>query len=114
MSDQSQNRTTDRNLSGAPDNGPLSAREAAELLGLAERTIRRAVGAGVLAATKRAGVYRIEPEELARYQRQRGRGRDVSSDHIHPRPTYLIALPGGRQRSASILPRSLVPMIGRQ
>ncbi len=55
-------------VSGAPDTWPLSAREAAEAIGVNERTIRRAIARGDLAATKHAGVYRIARADLASWR----------------------------------------------
>jgi excisionase family DNA binding protein len=46
----------------------LSANAAAALLGVSQRTIRRAIARGDLHATKRGGVYQISPDALARYQ----------------------------------------------
>jgi excisionase family DNA binding protein len=51
---------------------PLSASAAAALLGVNDRTIRRAIARGELPAVRHAGVYRIAPADLARYQEQRG------------------------------------------
>ena len=45
---------------------PLSARAAADRLGLNERTIRRAIAHGPLPAAL-GGVYLIAPADLARY-----------------------------------------------
>jgi excisionase family DNA binding protein len=53
-------------VSGAADTWPLSAREAAVVLGVSERTVRRAIARGELSATLHAGVYRIAPDDLAR------------------------------------------------
>jgi len=113
MSDHPQDRTFDQNVSGVPDIGPLSAREAADLLGLDERTIRRAIGNGTLPAIKHAGVYRIRPDDLTRYQRQR-KGLDPFGDLDRSRPARLIALPGGQPKSAISFPRPLTPLIGRE
>ena len=111
MSDRFRDRTFDRDLSGWPDNGPLSAREAADVLGLAERTIRRAIVSGTLPASKRSGAFQIDLDDLARYQAQRSVGRNSRADRHLPR---LLSLPGGRQDSTSTLPRSLTPLIGRE
>ena len=50
--------STDTPVSDAADNGPYSAREAATILRLSERTVRRAIARGELAASKRGGVFR--------------------------------------------------------
>ena len=49
----------------------LSARDAARLLGVHERTVRRAIRDGDLAATKRGGSFHIDPEVLERYRERR-------------------------------------------
>ncbi|MCD6033218.1 MAG: Helix-turn-helix domain, partial [Thermomicrobiales bacterium] len=49
----------------------LSAREAAEALGINERTIRRAIARGDLPAAKHGGAFRIAPADLARYRSRR-------------------------------------------
>jgi predicted ATPase/DNA-binding CsgD family transcriptional regulator len=49
----------------------LSAAAAAVRLRVSQRTIRRAIASGDLAATKQAGIYRILPADLARYQAHR-------------------------------------------
>ncbi len=51
---------------------PLSASAAAVLLGVNERTIRRAIARGELLAVRDARVYWIAPADLAHYQEQRG------------------------------------------
>ena len=63
--------TASGGVSGAADTWPLSAREAATVLGVHERTIRRAVARGDLPATKHAGQYRIAPADLERYRTAR-------------------------------------------
>src|SRR5438046_2070119 len=50
--------------------GPVSAREVAIALGLSERTIRRAIRRGELAATKQGRRYQIAVEEMERYRSQ--------------------------------------------
>jgi len=49
---------------------PLSAIEAAGVAGVNERTIRRAISAGQLPATKYRGAFRISPTDLAAWQAQ--------------------------------------------
>src|SRR5918995_372243 len=51
----------------------LSAREAARLLGVHERTIRRAIRDGELTATKQDGSFHITAEDLERYRERRAR-----------------------------------------
>ena len=47
---------------------PLTAIEAASVAGVNERTIRRAISAGQLPATKHRGAFRISPADLAAWQ----------------------------------------------
>src|SRR4051794_17393244 len=54
-------------LSGGMPN-TLSAQEAARLLGIHERTVRRAIRSGELAATKQGGSFHIQGEDLERYR----------------------------------------------
>lgn len=55
----------------------LTARGAACVLGVAERTIRRAIARGDLPAFKDAGVFRILPADLSAYAQRRARGNAV-------------------------------------
>lgn len=73
------NATEATGLSGAADTWPYSAREAATILGVSERTIRRAVARGDLLATKRAGVFRISPAALEAYRADHHRQRRVGT-----------------------------------
>jgi excisionase family DNA binding protein len=105
-------RATARDVSGAPDNWPLSAREAAELLGVSERTVRRAIARGDLVATKRAGVYRIDATEIARY---RAGGRIT----VLPVPPHrdlprLIPFPSQQIVGVSAPPVPRTALIGRE
>ena len=52
-------RTASIDVSAGADNWPLSARDAAVLLDVSDRTIRRAIARGELRAVMHAGVYRI-------------------------------------------------------
>jgi excisionase family DNA binding protein len=75
---------------------PLSAREAAELLGVSDRTIRRAILDGKLAATKVGRSFVIAPSEVERYRKAPA---GVAADEApaqHP-PFELI----GRERELS-------------
>ncbi len=49
-----------------PRRPPLSARAAADALGVNERTVRRWIDQGLVAAAKVRGAYRIEAEEIER------------------------------------------------
>jgi len=92
-------RTADR----TPDNGQaadaggfLSAREAAAVLGVNERTIRRAIARGALPAIKQAGTYRIATGSVTGYRTR----------HQPTKPARLIPCPRqeGRPQSHSAPP----------
>jgi excisionase family DNA binding protein len=100
MDGRARDTTADGGVSGAPDTWPLSAREAAALLGVNERTVRRAIARGDLPATKRGGAYRIAPQALARY-RSRAPG------------LRLLPFPP-RQPAPGSLPQPLTPLVGRE
>jgi excisionase family DNA binding protein len=53
-------------MSGPPRPAAVSARAAADVLGVNERTIRRWIDQGHLAAVKIRGSYRIAPDEIER------------------------------------------------
>jgi predicted ATPase/DNA-binding CsgD family transcriptional regulator len=91
----------------------LSASAAAAVLGVSQRTIRRAIASGVLTAGKRAGVYRILPTDLARYQ---ARQRVPVASPLSPLrdPPRLIPLPARVDETVPALPRPLTPLIGRE
>jgi hypothetical protein len=103
-----------------PDSGPaagdtdrLSASAAAAILGVSQRTIRRAIARGDLLAAKHAGVYRILPADLTRYRARRSR------DATHPAPTMLdppppIPFPPRADEPMPALPRPLKSLIGRE
>src|SRR3954452_9154711 len=96
--------------SGAADTWPVSAREAAATLGVSERTVRRAISRGELAATKQAGVFRIAPADLARY-----RARSVSQQRrARPAPFQLLSFPERETAGTSPLPRPRSILIGRE
>jgi excisionase family DNA binding protein len=82
----------------------LSASAAASVLGVSQRTIRRAIARGDLPAAKRSGVYRIAPADLERY-RMRGRVSDLP---------WLIPFSDRKAPIAPDLPRPLTPLIGRE
>jgi excisionase family DNA binding protein len=86
----------------------LNAREAASLLGVSERTIRRAIVRGRLPATKAAGVFRISPEDVDHYRRSRA---DTSHRAVPPKP-LLYALPPSVPPFRVPIPR--FPLIGRE
>lgn len=100
-------------VSGAADTWPLSAREAAQSLGVSERTVRRAIARGELPADLRAGVYRIAPDDLARF-RARRRLPAPPGAQTRPDPRRLVALPRRVDEIVPALPRPLTPLIGRE
>ena len=111
MDERTADRTGRRVVSGAPDTWPLSAREAAAALGVSERTVRRAIARGELAATKRAGVYRIAPADLGRYQ---AGDRFTVLPPPHDGPPRLLSLPKREATGAPALPRPRGDLIGRE
>jgi non-specific serine/threonine protein kinase len=90
----------------------LSAQEAAAVLGLHERTVRRAIARGELAATKRGGVYRITPAALARYRARRAE-RETTAPFRDP-PLRLIPPIDQERVGVARLPSPLTPLIGRE
>jgi len=60
-------RRTLRLVSSLPEQSELSTSEAASLLGVTERTVRRAIARGALPAERRGGGYRIQRGDLTRY-----------------------------------------------
>src|SRR4051812_737860 len=98
-------RAVDRTPDTGQKLGALSASAAADHLGVNERTIRRAIARGELPATKRAGVYQIDPENLQRYQTRRRL--HVQSMSSTPRDRLqLIPFPPSTQTAAFGLPHS--------
>ncbi len=70
MSDPERPGTVDTDgqpdMPGPPRRPPLSARAAADVLGVNERTVRRWIDQGELVAVKVRGAYRIPPEDIDR------------------------------------------------
>jgi excisionase family DNA binding protein len=91
----------------------LSASAAASVLGVSQRTIRRAIARGDLPAAKHSGVYRIAPADLERY-RKRGRVADLLTAPTHPDLPRLMPFPDREAPIAPELPRPLTPLIGRE
>jgi non-specific serine/threonine protein kinase len=111
MSERFPEPPPDPPLSAEPDTWPLSAREAAGVLGVNERTIRRAIARGELVADKHGGSFRIAPAELERYRvRRAGREPEVLAPDFGA--GRLIVLPESRARFAAP-PRPLSSLIGR-
>ncbi len=113
MDERTPDKAVDGSMSGAPDMWPLSAREAAAVLGVSERTVRRAIARGDLAATKRAGVYRLAQAELVRYQ-ARLAGSVPGRLRTMPAPPHLLSFPARDHATVSTLPRPRSPLIGRE
>ena len=91
----------ERAADGTPDSGQdpavaLTAREAAARLGVAERTVRRAIARGELPAAKRAGAFAIAPADLERFVQEHGLpGYAPTQGHI---PSAVPYLPWARDR----------------
>jgi excisionase family DNA binding protein len=112
----------DTSVSGAADTGPYSAREAATVLGVSERTVRRAIARGELAACKRAGVFRITLEALSHYldqqprdaPRRSARQHASSQGSLEPPPSLpMLRLVASAPGPAFTLPQPLTPFLGR-
>src|SRR5687768_6444992 len=100
----------------SPSDG-MSARDAGARLNLSERTIRRAITRGELAAVKRGTSFRIAAADLERYATRRTRPEvpltppgPVRSPSNGPR---LVALPVTAPELAP-LPKPLSPFVGRR
>lgn len=95
------------------DGDAYSATSAADLLGVSQRTIRRAIAGGELPALKFAGVYRISPADLEHYRS--ARRRPISPRPLTPRRTpRLLRFPERASAHLSELPRPLTSLIGRE
>jgi excisionase family DNA binding protein len=93
----------------------LSASAATDLLGVSQRTVRRAIARGELPAAKRAGVFQIAPADLARY-RTRSRRTGSVPPTVLPVPPLLLSLPSpdAAVSDPTSLPRHRSPLIGRE
>ena len=103
----------------APRVAFLSAREAAAALGVSERTVRRAIAQGALAAVKHGRAYQISPDALARFRAQHiSSGRDratVAAAHLAASgPPRLTALPRSLPARQATLPLPLTRFVGRE
>jgi excisionase family DNA binding protein len=97
-------------LDTLPLSGIYSAREAAAALDVNERTIRRAIADGDLAASKVGRSFQITAAALASYQeRQRQPGRRRRAP---PRPLLRFVEPS--RGPAFEIPRPLTPFLGRE
>lgn len=118
MDERTYDRTELGAVSGVPDIWPLSAREAALALGVSERTIRRAIARGMLPATKHAGIYRIAPDDLARYGGQISGPRPLPVPPREPLPgalpwprTTLVGRERERSAARTLLLDGAVPLL---
>lgn len=111
MNGQARHWTPDTPLSAASDSGPHTAHEAAALLGVNERTVRRAIARGELPARKAGGVYRIRAADLARYASSRS-GPHIRSPAPTPNPTPVTPTHQDDDRVATV-PRPLTSLVGR-
>ena len=121
MDEQTTNDITDTLVSSAADNGPYSAREAAAIIGVSERTVRRAIACGELAASKRAGVFRITSDALAQYRGRSGTSRSPIGAPARSRssrgPTAIASLLRLVERTDGpgfLLPQPLTHFLGRE
>ena len=112
MDNQSRPWTADSGQSGI-ETDRLSANAAAALLGVSQRTIRRAIARGDLPAVKDAGTYQIDPADLTRYLARR-RAPTPPLVRTAPDPPRLIPLPRRSVQTVPPLPRPLTPLIGRE
>ena len=109
-------RTADRTPNGQRDllGGMLTAGQAAARLGLAVRTIRRAIVRGELSATKRGRAFRIAPADLDRFAARRsGDRRGDQRERVVAASPNLVALPR-RTPPAPPFPLPRTPLIGRE
>jgi excisionase family DNA binding protein len=112
--------TVDTAMSSAADNWPYSAREAAAILGVSERTVRRAIARGNLSAVKRSGVFCITAEALAAYGGRRRRSSPnggpgwSASAHQPASNAPHLHLVAHTEDLALALPQPLTPFLGRE
>jgi excisionase family DNA binding protein len=107
MSGQAADRQNVEMSAASGDESPgvrLTAKEAARVAGVHERTIRRAIARGELAATKQARIFQIPAEALAQYQVR----------HRTPLPPSPLRLVEPTPGPAFALPRPLTTFLGRK
>jgi excisionase family DNA binding protein len=112
MEQHAADRTPDTGHDAAPPD-TLSAREAAQVLGVHERTIRRAIARGELPAEKHSGVYHIDPHSLTQYRARHG-ALAPSLQGPSRDPPRLIPFPERPEESFISFPQLLTPLIGRE
>jgi excisionase family DNA binding protein len=99
-------RTPENGLVETESVAPLSTGEAAAKLGLAERTIRRAIRRGELRAAKSGGLFRIASSDLERFRSSRLLTRTG--------PPSLRLVPSRRESMVSQPPAPFTSFIGRE
>ncbi len=97
--------TQDTGQPSTISSGWVTATEAATQCRVHHRNIRRAIERGDLPATKRSGIYRIDPVELRAWQVSRRGGNRWQPLVIHA---------GVKPQSRPNLPRPITPFIGRE
>jgi predicted ATPase/DNA-binding CsgD family transcriptional regulator len=112
MTERDDERTPDTGLGASPQSC-LTAHEAATMLGVNERTIRRAIARGNLPASKRSGIYQIALTALERY-RLRGRTVGPARPGVRHDPPRLLPIPDRDDIRAFALPRPRSDLIGRK
>jgi excisionase family DNA binding protein len=104
MIDFPENRTPDTGQS--LDGSTVHSAQAAAMLGVNERTIRRAIARGDLRASKRSGTYIITRADLDRFQKNR----------THPSPRAVRTIPDVRLdiRTVPGFPAAHTQIVGRE
>ena len=97
----------------------VSTQEAAAILGVNERTIRRAIARGELAAIKQGRSFQITPAALAHYHanappRVRRRALVTATAIDEPTRPVLVALPWTVSTRLTSLPAPLTSFVGRE
>jgi excisionase family DNA binding protein len=110
MNDRTAHRTAD---TGQAASDTFTAREAAVVVGVNERTIRRAIARGEVPAVKHSGVYRIASADLAHY-RPHKRPPILAQAKAHGTRLRLVPLPRLAPSRTASLPRSPGELIGRK
>lgn len=93
--------------------GCPSATEAAAILGVSQRTIRRAIARGELPAAKQGGVYRIAPPDLEKYRERRDTPAPAPARPT-PELPRLISFPTRASEVSSSVPSPITALIGRE
>jgi predicted ATPase/DNA-binding CsgD family transcriptional regulator len=112
MSERADGQPLDGGQTADPE-AVLSSHEAASILGVTERTVRRAITSGALPATKRSGVYQLLPVDVARYQALLQPSISPRA-RTRPEPARLIPFPGRESHATANPPRLLPSLIGRE